>query len=855
MSEAAHGGLRGAVPAVRSSVTGDALPTGTVTFLFADVEGSTRLVATHGAEEWARLLLGLRTSLNEAAVRRDGVEFGAEGDGFFFAFRRASDAVAAAAVAQQALQAVGGVAMRMAVHTGEPLLTPAGYVGEDLHKVARICAAGHGGQVLISEETLRLVGEGIGVTELGQYRLRGFDAPVRLFQLGDERFPPLRTAPAGGLPAQATPLVGRERELAELAGLLNRAEVRLLTLVGPGGVGKTRLAHALALRSRDRFDGGVFWVPLQAVRDSTEVLPAVADAMGAEGLLHGHLGDRPVLVVLDNFEQVAAAASDVVAVFGGTPNAKVLVTSREALRVTGEHRFLVEPLRAEEAAALFTERARAVAPSFRPTGALAAVVQRLDRLPLAIELAAARLSAVTVEEMLDRMDRRLPILGAGPRDAPERQQTLAATLTWSYELLGELERRLFGRLSVFAGGFELEAAERVCQADLDTLQALVEKSLVTRLGSGRLDMLATIRAYAAERLCDSGEADELGERHAAWALDLAERAGRALLTGEGQEEWLARLAGERANLLAAGDWLTQAHDGEQRLRLAIAVSRAWEILGPIDEGRRWLEGALATAPVESSVLRGVALRRLARFALTAGDLVAARQAAEESVEILRRTPESREYAAALNELANTLSATGEPEQAHVLYQEALELFRRADDEAGIGGALGNLGYLALSQGDAARAVELLREGLEWRSALDVQHSRLHNLALAHLALGQQEEARRLLAESLKVAAAIPQDEGIAYVLAGMGVLAAEEHDYRRAVTLLACADSLFDLIGVRPNPYEGELACRARSALRARIGGDRFEMLWKQGAALSVAEAVAYALKGLEALSRERTGR
>jgi predicted ATPase len=614
----------------------------------------------------------------------------------------------------------------------------------------------------------------------------------------------------------------------------------LITLVGPGGVGKTRLAQEAALRCGDRFADGVFWVPLQDVLEPDLVLPTVAQALGATRSLREHLAEQHALIVLDNVEQVADAAGQAAALLIATGRTKVVSTSREPLRLSGEHRLPVEPLPEEDAAALFAERAREVDPTFEPSRAVAGVVDRLDRLPLAIELAAARLNAMSTEGLLARMERRLPLLAAGQRDAPERQRTLTATLAWSYELLDEAERRLFRRLAVFAGGFELEAAERVCGADLDTLQALVDKSLVQKSREGRLRLLETVREYAGMRLQHSDELDELSSRHAAWALELAERAKPAFVPGERQDEVLPRLEAERANLRAARDWLRRSGDAERGLQLAVAVAPLWQIRGPIDEGRGWLTRALGDVAGGPAEARGEALRLLSRFALAQGDLDAAADYARAGVEYLRELPPGPTLAAALTDLANALSATGEFEQARLHYEESLDLYRRGADDASTvnrGRVLGNLGYVALMQGDLERAPTLLREALASGGALDVQYTALHTLGLAHLARGEYEQARAYLVDSLRLSA-VAQDDAIAYCLVGFGALALEEGDDRLAATLLISAETLFARAGAKPNPYEEALIWSATADARARLGSDAFEAASRAGAELSSTEVI-----------------
>jgi predicted ATPase/class 3 adenylate cyclase len=497
------------------------LPSGTVTFMFTDIEGSTRLLHDLG-DAYADVLAKHRHLLREAFARHDGVEVDTQGDAFFVAFARAADAVAAAADGQAALEETP-VRVRMGIHTGEPMITEAGYVGGDVHRAARVMSAGHGGQVLISEATARLLDSRTDLNDLGEHRLKDLLAPERLYQLGDRAFPPLKTLYRTNLPVVTTPLIGRERELEEAGALIRSC--RLLTLTGPGGSGKTRLAVHLAADAAEQFPDGVFWVPLQAIRDPAIVEQTIAAAVGADDGLVPHVGNKRMLVLLDNFEQVVEAAPTVSSLLVGTANAKVLVTSREALQIDAEHRYPVDPLRPGDAEALFMERAKAVVPGFGGTRAVPMICEQLDRLPLAIELAAARVALLDPDDLLARLDQRLPLLASRSRDAPARQRTLRATIEWSHELLEPDEQQLFRRIGAFRGSFSVEAAEAVCETDLDTVESLVVKSLLRRRwGTGRLLMLDTIREYAGERLDESPEADEIHRGHAEFFLAVARSA-------------------------------------------------------------------------------------------------------------------------------------------------------------------------------------------------------------------------------------------------------------------------------------------------------------------------------------------
>ena len=491
-----------------------ALPSGTVTFLFTDVEGSTALLHELGAEARADVLAEHRRVLREAFVASGGVEVDTQGDAFFVAFRRAQDALSAAAAAQAPL-AGGPIRVRIGIHTGEPLVTEEGYVGTDVHRAARIMSAGHGGQVLVSETTQRLVEQGIELRDLGPHRLKDLTAPQRLYQLGGGEFPPLRSLNQTNLPLQPTPLVGRETGLAELAALLGRDDVRLVTLTGPGGGGKTRLGLQAAAEAVDRMPDGVFWVSLAPIPSAELVLPAIARALGVQEragepmdvTLRMFLAQRRLLLLLDNFEHVLGARSLLAGFLAECPELTLLVTSRTALELSSEHLYEVPSLREDEAVELFVERAAQAGADVAPDEAVATICRRLDCLPLALELAAARVRVLEPQALLERLERRLPLLKGGAPDLPARQQTLYATIAWSHDLLDEQERTLFRRLSVFAGSFTLESAEAVAEADLWAVESLVAKSLVRRWGSGRLGLLETIHEFAEEQLAGSGESE------------------------------------------------------------------------------------------------------------------------------------------------------------------------------------------------------------------------------------------------------------------------------------------------------------------------------------------------------------
>ncbi len=516
------------------------LPTGTVTFVFTDVEGSTSLLNELGAEAYADALAGHRAMIRDACSRNGGVEVDTQGDAFFFAFPTAGGALSAASALTESL-APGPIRVRVGLHTGAPLVTGEGYVGHDVHRAARIAAAGHGGQVLVSAATAPLVGYE-NLTDLGDHRFKDLTAPERVYQLGDGEFPALKTLHRTNLPIPATAFLGRERELREVVELLDRADARLVTLTGPGGTGKTRLALQAAAETSDRFRDGVHWIPLAPVRDEHDVAAAFAQALevhsepGAElgTSIISAFGAKRSLLVIDNCEHLVAGAADLVGrLMGGCPEVVVVASSRERLGLQAERIYEVPPMAISDGHALFVERALAVRPGFQPDGHVDAICDAVDQLPLAIELAAARVRALSTNAIRERLGERLELLTSRNRDVEERQRTLEATIAWSYELLGLQERGVLRALSVFAGGCTLAAAEAVAEADLDSLESLLDKSLIRHRigmsGEDRYWMLESIRDYAQRELEREGEAEAAGSRHSAFFASLVGQLGRERL--------------------------------------------------------------------------------------------------------------------------------------------------------------------------------------------------------------------------------------------------------------------------------------------------------------------------------------
>ena len=595
-------------------------PSGIVTLLFSDIEGSTRLLRRTG-EAYPELLERHRMLLRRAFERHGGHVLGTEGDQFFVAFESAGDAAAAAADAQHALAEEewpdgNEVRVRMGLHTGEPRQVEGGYVGLDVHQAARVMAAGHGGQVLVSATTRALLGPTVELRDLGEHALIARVGPQQLYQheldgLPSE-VPPLNTLDNRftSLPSVPNAFVGRERELAEAAELLARDEVRLLTLIGTGGTGKTRLALQLAANTLDRFPGGAAFVLLTPVREWELVVPTIAQTLGlrdqpgesALETLGEYLRDKRLLLVLDNFEQVLPAAPALSSLLAEAPGLKLLATSRSPLHLSGEHAYRVPQLALPDSVELFVERAQAAAADFELTEenseAVTAICRRLEGLPLAIELAAPRVRTLTPQALLRRLDQRLALLTGGAQDADERQRTLRNTIAWSYDLLPEREQALFRQLAVFVGGFRFEAAAAGdSSADvLGGLDSLVEKSLLLRLredsdGEARFWMLETLREYALERLEAAGELEDASRRHGTWFAELAECLDAESGTGD-QAAAVARLADDYPNLRVAIERARESRDGELLLRLATALWSFWSTRGYVAEGRRALEDAL-----------------------------------------------------------------------------------------------------------------------------------------------------------------------------------------------------------------------------------------------------------------------
>jgi predicted ATPase len=805
------------------------LPTGTVTFLFTDVEGSTRLLHELG-DEYAEVLAEHRRALRGAFAAHGGIEVDTQGDAFFVAFAKASEALAAAASARAALEP-GPIRVRMGLHTGEPVLADEGYVGIDVHRAARIAAAGHGGQILVSQSTRDLAG-GQELRDLGEHRLKDLSAPERIYQLGDADFPALKTLNQTNLPVQPTPLVGRESELRQVKELLDKSP--LVTLTGTGGSGKTRLALQVAADLVERYADGVWFVSLAAVRDAGLIEPTIAQVVGAAEDLGQFLRGKDALLLLDNLEQLLPAAAPVVAALG----AHVLATSRERLNLSGEHEYPVPPLPIEEAATLFTERARQLRPSFEADEHVTEIARRLDGLPLAVELAAARVKVLTPEQIVERLVQRLELLTGGVHDAPERQRTLRATIGWSYDLLEADERRLFTRLAVFSGSFNLAAVEAVCAGELDTLSSLVEKSLLRSTGDGRFFLLETIREYALEQL---EAVDELRERHAEYFLALVQRT-----VGPGPQpappETYDVLERDVSNLRAASSWCLE-RGASSALPYGIAVTWFWLTRSHFRDAIQWVEAA----PLDDESLpldvtaRALYVGGLIRFYVL-DEVDRAEPLYARSLELFERSEETQWVASALNRLGDCARRRSNLERALDLHSRALELFREIGDEESVANTLHCTGEVYRDLASYEEGERYLGEAAALlRASGRVNHLRgtIHSLADLALDRGDHASALERYAEALELNLLVDGKREAAMCVAGISAVLAERGHAGLAAQLWGFAEAQEDELGFRMISFERQ---RYEDRIAAVRADPEFEPAYRVGAELPPEAALRAAL-------------
>ena len=878
------------------------LPIGTVTFLFTDIEGSTRLLQALG-DRYGEVLQAHGHLIRAATADHGGTVVGTEGDSFFAAFPSATEAVAAAARAQREIAAAewpGGppLRVRMGLHTGEGRLSAGDYVGLDVHRAARISAAAHGGEVLVSDATRALVAsslpEGLTLRDLGEHRLKDLDAPERLHRVVIDGLPSDFLAPRAveigkaHVPARATAFIGRRADLDALRPLIDRD--RLVTLVGPGGTGKTRLAIELAVEIARDFADGAWFVDLAPLADPALVGPTIARRLGLSDqpgrpifdLLKTHLEPRAMLLVLDNFEHVLPAASVVGELLATAPRLRVVVTSRSILHLYGEQEYPVAPLALpeggaaadldsitrSEAVTLFVSRARAVKPTFSVTvqsGRLVAgICIRVDGLPLAIELAASRVRMLEPAEILARLDRHLPVLATSASNVPARQRTLRATIDWSYDLLPAPEQALFTRLAIFAGGCSLEAAEAVCDPGgelgidmLDGIAALVDQSLVRHVGDdsgSRFSMLETIREYGRDRLAAAGALDEVGRRHLHHYCDLAETA-EPHVVGPDPAAWLDRLEREHDNIREALRRALDLPAVDAGLRLAAALWRFWFQRGYLREGRSWLEALLALAPDAASASRAKAYGALGGLTYWLSDIEATERAYDAALRLSREIRDRAAEAEALYNAAFVPILRRDTSAARRLLEESVALAERIGRGDLIARNKQALGMTALAQGDARRAVQLLKETLSlFRDA--GEHFQLGDaltgLAQAHVALGDHRSGRSAYVDALLIFDAARNLPSIGTVLGGMAGLESSAGRHVEALRLVGAAAALRDRTGASGpliSMAEPDIVETARTA----IGSQSAEAATAAGRQMTVEEAIEFVAMLASGSATDRT--
>ena len=867
------------------------LPTGTVTFFFSDIEGSTRLIQQLG-DRYPQVLLAHHTVLRHALAEHRGSELRTEGDSFFIAFGSALDACNGAAAAQQALQDYawpegGRVRVRIGLHTGEATLVGNEYLGLDVHRAARVASAAHGGQVLLSETTRALVDHGLpaglSLRDLGVHRLKDLARAERLFQLTiaglPDEFPALRTLEStpNNLPTQLTSFIGRDDQVREAKQLLARS--RLLTLTGPGGTGKTRLSLQIAADVMDSFPDGVYFVPLATVQDPELVPSAIAQALAISttgsrrpiDALLDYLRERRTLLVLDNFEQLLPAAPVTTALLEASPGLRVLVSSRAVLRVYGEQEFPVPPLALPdlkalpnlatlsqfEAVRLFIERAVAVKPDFQATNenapAIAGIGERVDGLPLAIELAAARVKLFSPQALLGRLEKSLSALGSGSRDLPGRQQTLRGAIQWSYDLLNEGERRLLARFSVFARGAGLEQVEAVCGPAeeiggdvVEALDELADQSLIRRLPDfeePRFLMLQTIREFAADRLEQSVEAAAIKDRHLQAFITLAERA-QPYLFGRQRKEWLDRLEMEQDNYRAALDWAIASGNARTALLLSASLWRFWQMRGHIHEGRSRVAEALAlpTSP-QHPTERLLALEAAGGLAYWQADMEAAQRFYDECLEMTRTTGDKRTLANALyNAAFPSVVNMSETTRPRTLLEEALPLFRELGDQASVARTLWALGNGLYFERKYPLAKSMLEESQALFRTVDDRFGlawSIHTHGLVSLKLGDLEMARKDFLEALELFQEARDISGLVLQLDNLSQVIRADGDSVRAARLASAAKahqrSSGTSLGQLLSEQEGRTGTEGLSAADGAKA-------WAEGQGLTLDQALAEAV-------------
>jgi predicted ATPase len=829
------------------------LPSGTVTFLFTDVEGSTKLLHALGDAAYADALGEHRRLLREAFSRHGGVEVDTQGDAFFVAFPTATGAVDAADDAVRALEP-GPITVRIGIHTGNPLSTEEGYVGIDVHRAARVAAVAHGGQILLTAATASSADER-GLLDLGDHHLKDLAAPEQLFQVGDGSFPALKSISPSHLPTPATPFIGRDDEVAGVAELLRDPDTRLVTVTGPGGIGKTRLAIEAASDAVTSFPGGLWWVALAPLRDASTVETAIADALtiredDAEielgAAVERQLGGRRTLLLLDNAEHLLPAIAERIgALLGAAPSLVLLVTSRERLQVAGERISDVPVMSPDDAEAFFLGRAEAIGVPVGPSEALATLLDRLDRLPLALQLAAARLRVFSVDQLLERLTARLDLF-AGDRDADPRHRTLRGTIEWSHDLLGEDEQVLFRRLSLFAGGGTLAAVEGIVDGDVDTLQALVDKALVQRReqnGEPRFWMLETIRAFATERAEASGDVTELRAKHAGWYRDLAVAAEDAIRAGDPEEIHVAILEAEIDNLRSVLSFGLETGDHDLVRSIVAALPMYWVMRGRLSEARSWIERALELDAIEDDLRRRL-LSSLATIASLQGDHVVAVRAADAAADLTSELGGVTDRIEQLRQRGLADLLKGDWVAAEPVYEELLGLAQEVGNGVRTSASRLNLATIANHTGRRERAEALLRENLAFvrsRGQSRCEATTLAMLAENAILRDRSGEAFEPARNAAVRSSQIGDDPLLIYSIELVAAAAVEGGDGRRAAVLFGATDAARRRMELERDDDEAFVREWAQARLDRTVPSDGIASASAAGGRLDLDEALAEA--------------